>query len=365
MAAAKETPAPPPAEAAEAAAVPQRFDDVYECTRQPEDELGRGAFSTVYRCKHRETGVEYAAKCIRMRHLPAQARKCLQTEVAICHRLDHPNIVKLRADFEEEDFHYLVFDLVTGGELFDDIVRREQYSEDDASRCIQMVLEALQHCHSRGILHRDLKPENLLLSDNTRNAQVQLTDFGISIFLTNPPKFHGRAGTPTYFAPEVVKRQPYHTAADVWSAGVLLYILLCGYPPFAHEPGMDKMFEDIKNGNYEFEAPDWDDISDSAKDLVSRMLDVNPNTRITVAQALAHPWIHDRRTTAPKLHMQKTISSLQSFNARRKLRGAIHSVIGLKRLARGGEALRKRSRASESSDVSDTGAMASSAAPEP
>ncbi|XP_046845431.1 calcium/calmodulin-dependent protein kinase type II subunit alpha-like isoform X1 [Xenia sp. Carnegie-2017] len=223
----------------------------------------------------------------------------------------------------QDNVHYLVFDLVTGGELFEDIVAREYYSEADASHCIQQILESVQHCHNLGVVHRDLKPENLLLESKEKNAIVKLADFGLAIEVdTNKFGWYGFAGTPGYLSPEVLKKDNYGTAVDVWACGVILYILLVGYPPFWDED-QHKLYNQIKSGVYDYPSPEWDTVTTEAKTLIDKMLTVNPEKRITASEALKDPWIVNRDGVASKVHRQGTIDGLRKFNARRKLKGAI------------------------------------------
>ncbi|XP_028397188.1 calcium/calmodulin-dependent protein kinase type II subunit delta-like isoform X2 [Dendronephthya gigantea] len=287
------------------------------------EELGKGAFSVVRRCVHKETKVDYAAKIIHTRKLSSRDLQKLEREARICRRLKHPNIVQLHASIAEESVHYLVFDLVTGGELFEDIVAREYYSEADASHCIQQILESVQHCHSIGIVHRDLKPENLLLESKKKNAVCKLADFGLAIEVeNNKPGWYGFAGTPGYLSPEVLKKEHYGSAVDIWACGVILYILLVGYPPFWDED-QHKLYGQIKAGVYDYPSPEWDTVTDEAKALIDKMLTVNPEKRITSSEALKDPWILNRERVASKVHRQGTIDGLKKFNARRKLKGAI------------------------------------------
>ncbi|KFO85818.1 Calcium/calmodulin-dependent protein kinase type II subunit alpha, partial [Buceros rhinoceros silvestris] len=223
----------------------------------------------------------------------------------------------------EEGHHYLIFDLVTGGELFEDIVAREYYSEADASHCIQQILEAVLHCHQMGVVHRDLKPENLLLASKLKGAAVKLADFGLAIEVEGDQQaWFGFAGTPGYLSPEVLRKDPYGKAVDLWACGVILYILLVGYPPFWDED-QHRLYQQIKAGAYDFPSPEWDTVTPEAKDLINKMLTINPSKRITAAEALKHPWISHRATVASCMHRQETVDCLKKFNARRKLKGAI------------------------------------------
>ncbi|KAM9609568.1 calcium/calmodulin-dependent protein kinase type II subunit beta isoform 12-T13 [Morphnus guianensis] len=338
----------------------------------------------------------------------------LEREARICRLLKHSNIVRLHDSISEEGFHYLVFDLVTGGELFEDIVAREYYSEADASHCIQQILEAVLHCHQMGVVHRDLKPENLLLASKCKGAAVKLADFGLAIEVQGDQQaWFGFAGTPGYLSPEVLRKEAYGKPVDIWACGkspslpdprlsparspsrshpvpipfpilgcvprscraaprspgwvgaavgdgailaalgrlargqaisgkplscvpspppgpdpalphpgVILYILLVGYPPFWDED-QHKLYQQIKAGAYDFPSPEWDTVTPEAKNLINQMLTINPAKRITAHEALKHPWVCQRSTVASMMHRQETVECLKKFNARRKLKGAI------------------------------------------
>uniref|UniRef100_A0A646QE86 calcium/calmodulin-dependent protein kinase n=1 Tax=Hemiscolopendra marginata TaxID=943146 RepID=A0A646QE86_9MYRI len=296
-----------------------KFSDNYEL----KEELGKGAFSIVRRCVQKSTGLEFAAKIINTKKLSPRDFQKLEREARICRKLQHPNIVRLHDSIQEESFHYLVFDLVTGGELFEDIVAREFYSEADASHCIQQILESVNHCHQNGVVHRDLKPENLLLASKAKGAAVKLADFGLAIEVQgDQPAWFGFAGTPGYLSPEVLKKEPYGKPVDIWACGVILYILLVGYPPFWDED-QHRLYAQIKAGAYDYPSPEWDTVTPEAKNLINSMLTVNPAKRITAAEALKHPWICQRERVASVVHRQETVDCLKKFNARRKLKGAI------------------------------------------
>ncbi|KAM4599074.1 calcium/calmodulin-dependent protein kinase type II subunit gamma isoform 1-T1 [Fundulus diaphanus] len=296
-----------------------RFTDEYQLY----EELGKGAFSVVRRCVKKSTGQEYAAKIINTKKLSGRDHQKLEREARICRMLKHPNIVRLHESISEEGFHYLVFDLVTGGELFEDIVAREYYSEADASHCINQILESISHIHQHDIVHRDLKPENLLLASKMKGAAVKLADFGLAIEVQGDQQaWFGFAGTPGYLSPEVLRKDPYGKPVDIWACGVILYILLVGYPPFWDED-QHKLYQQIKAGAYDFPSPEWDTVTPEAKNLINQMLTINPAKRITADQALKHPWVCQRSTVASMMHRQETVECLRKFNARRKLKGAI------------------------------------------
>uniref|UniRef100_A0A8B9C782 calcium/calmodulin-dependent protein kinase n=1 Tax=Anser brachyrhynchus TaxID=132585 RepID=A0A8B9C782_9AVES len=280
----------------------------------------RGAFSVVRRCVKKNSSQEYAAKIINTKKLSARDHQKLEREARICRLLKHPNIVRLHDSISEEGFHYLVFDLVTGGELFEDIVAREYYSEADASHCIHQILESVNHIHQHDIVHRDLKPENLLLASKCKGAAVKLADFGLAIEVQGEQQaWFGFAGTPGYLSPEVLRKDPYGKPVDIWACGVILYILLVGYPPFWDED-QHKLYQQIKAGAYDFPSPEWDTVTPEAKNLINQMLTINPAKRITADQALKHPWVCQRSTVASMMHRQETVECLRKFNARRKLK---------------------------------------------
>ncbi|KAK7164230.1 hypothetical protein R3I94_002830 [Phoxinus phoxinus] len=296
-----------------------RFTDEYQLY----EELGKGAFSVVRRCVKLSTGQEYAAKIINTKKLSARDHQKLEREARICRLLKHSNIVRLHDSISEEGFHYLLFDLVTGGELFEDIVAREYYSEADASHCIHQILDSVHHIHQHDIVHRDLKPENLLLASKCKNAAVKLADFGLAIEVQGDQQaWFGFAGTPGYLSPEVLRKEAYGKPVDIWACGVILYILLVGYPPFWDED-QHKLYQQIKAGAYDFPSPEWDTVTPEAKNLINQMLTINPGKRITAQEALKHPWVCQRSTVASMMHRQETVECLKKFNARRKLKGAI------------------------------------------
>ncbi|XP_028851360.1 calcium/calmodulin-dependent protein kinase (CaM kinase) II beta 1 isoform X29 [Denticeps clupeoides] len=327
-----------------------RFTDEYQLY----EELGKGAFSVVRRCVKLCTGQEYAAKIINTKKLNARDHQKLEREARICRLLKHPNIVRLHDSISEEGFHYLLFDLVTGGELFEDIVAREYYSEADASHCIHQILDSVNHIHQHDIVHRDLKPENLLLASKCKNAAVKLADFGLAIEVQGDQQaWFGFAGTPGYLSPEVLRKEAYGKPVDIWACGVILYILLVGYPPFWDED-QHKLYQQIKAGAYDFPSPEWDTVTPEAKNLINQMLTINPAKRITAQEALKHPWVCQRSTVASMMHRQETVECLKKFNARRKLKGAILTTMLVSRnFSAAKSLLNKKADVKESSDSSN------------
>uniref|UniRef100_A0A8K9X7X3 calcium/calmodulin-dependent protein kinase n=1 Tax=Oncorhynchus mykiss TaxID=8022 RepID=A0A8K9X7X3_ONCMY len=282
-----------------------RFTDEFQLF----EELGKGAFSVVKRCLRISSGQEFAAKIINTKKLSARDHQKLEREARICRLLKHPNIVRLHDSISEEGFHYLLFDL-----------RASTSCCLICDHCIQQIVESVHHCHVNGIVHRDLKPENLLLASKLKGAAVKLADFGLAIEVQGDQQaWFGFAGTPGYLSPEVLRKDPYGKPVDMWACGVILYILLVGYPPFWDED-QHRLYQQIKAGAYDFPSPEWDTVTPDAKDLINKMLTINPAKRITTAEALKHPWICQRSTVASMMHRQETVECLKKFNARRKLK---------------------------------------------
>ncbi|EEY56210.1 calcium/calmodulin-dependent protein kinase, putative [Phytophthora infestans T30-4] len=258
--------------------------------------LGSGAFSVVHIATHRETRKQVAVKCIAKASLGPQDVHSLKQEVEVMSSLDHPNIVPLLDYFEEDRYYYIVTPLCTGGELFDDLVKRKSYTEEDARVLMKKLASAIDYLHSRGIVHRDLKPENILLKTSAPGAEVMIADFGFARPM-NGSRRGTACGTPGYVAPEVVQGEPYGAEVDCWSLGVILFILLCGYPPFPganHATVLDK----VVKAEYKFESPYWDEVSDEAKDLVTELLTVDRTKRLDASGILAHPWMDETRASA-------------------------------------------------------------------
>nr|DBA32169.1 TPA: hypothetical protein GDO54_007901 [Pyxicephalus adspersus] len=291
-----------------------RFTDEYQLY----EEIGKGAFSVVRRCVKLCTGHEYAAKIINTKKLSARGEHLMKERNELNHCVYFIKALQCwrgHTSISESG--------VTGGELFEDIVAREYYSEADASHCIQQILEAVLHCHQMGVVHRDLKPENLLLASKCKGAAVKLADFGLAIEVQGDQQaWFGFAGTPGYLSPEVLRKEAYGKPVDIWACGVILYILLVGYPPFWDED-QHKLYQQIKAGAYDFPSPEWDTVTPEAKNLINQMLTINPAKRITAHEALKHPWVCQRSTVASMMHRQETVECLKKFNARRKLKGAI------------------------------------------
>ncbi|KAI5614850.1 calcium/calmodulin-dependent protein kinase 1Db isoform long [Silurus asotus] len=347
--------------------------------------LGTGAFSEVVLAQERATGKMYAVKCIPKKALRGK-ESSIENEIAVLRKIKHENIVALEDIYESTDHLYLIMQLVSGGELFDRIVEKGFYTEKDASALIKQVLDAVNYLHSLGIVHRDLKvrkgisfvsggelfdrivekgfytekdasalikqvldavnylhslgivhrdlkPENLLYFNPRDESKIMISDFGLS-------KMEGAAndimstacGTPGYVAPEVLAQKPYSKAVDCWSIGVISYILLCGYPPF-YDENDSKLFEQILKAEYEFDSPYWDDISDSAKDFISNLMQKDPEKRFTCDEALRHPWIAEDTALCKNIHESVSRQMKKNF-AKAKWRQAFNATAVIRHMKR-------------------------------
>jgi len=284
--------------------------------------------------KNKTTGKNVAIKSIDKKNAGTKGVAMVQTEVQILFDCDHPNIVKLYEAYETTDHYLLVMELVSGGELFDKIVELQSYSEKVASQLVRQMVSAIQHFHSKNIVHRDLKPENLLLVTKTLDSPIVLADFGLSKYLDPTEPLNVPVGTPGYVAPEVVEcldndQCAYGKEIDLWAVGVILYIMLCGYPPFYSEDD-DEVFDQILDGNYTYPSPHWDNISGLAKDLIDHLLVLNPNKRFSAEDTLNHPWL--KGADVPDKPLGETQEQLKKFNARRKWKSAILATVALSKL---------------------------------
>uniref|UniRef100_A0A8C9GBW8 Calcium/calmodulin dependent protein kinase I n=1 Tax=Pavo cristatus TaxID=9049 RepID=A0A8C9GBW8_PAVCR len=273
--------------------------------------LGTGAFSEVVLAEERATQKLVAIKCIAKKALEGKEAG-IENEIAVLHKIKHPNIVALDDIYESSSHLYLIMQLVSGGELFDRIVEKGFYTERDASTLIRQILDAVRYLHDMGIVHRDLKPENLLYYSLEEDSKIMISDFGLSKIEGCGSVMSTACGTPGYVAPEVLAQKPYSKAVDCWSIGVIAYILLCGYPPFYDENDA-KLFEQILRAEYEFDSPYWDDISDSAKDFIRHLMEKDPDKRFTCEQALQHPWIAGDTALDKNIHQSVSEQIKKNF----------------------------------------------------
>ncbi|KAJ1255113.1 hypothetical protein BS78_08G065300 [Paspalum vaginatum] len=284
------------------------------------EELGRGEFGVTRRCTDTSTGEVLACKSISKRKLRSSVDiEDVRREVAIMRSLpEHPNVVRLREAFEDTDAVHLVMEVCEGGELFDRIVSRGHYTERAAAGVVRTIMEVVLHCHKHGVMHRDLKPENFLYANTSENSPLKVIDFGLSVCFKPGDRFNEIVGSPYYMAPEVLKRN-YGQEIDIWSAGVILYILLCGVPPFWAETD-EGIAQAIIRSNIDFEREPWPKVSENAKDLVRKMLDPSPYSRLTAQQVLEHPWIQNA-SAAPNIPLGEAVRSrLKQFTVMNKFK---------------------------------------------
>ncbi|XP_009325785.1 PREDICTED: serine/threonine-protein kinase DCLK2 [Pygoscelis adeliae] len=298
--------------------------------------IGDGNFAVVKECVERSTGKEFALKiidknkccgklspsslrftcqhkpCLKNTHLAQE--HLIENEVSILRRVKHPNIIMLIEEMDTPTELYLVMELVKGGDLFDAITSSTKYTERDGSAMVYNLASALKYLHGLNIVHRDIKPENLLVCeypDGTKS--LKLGDFGLATVVEGP--LYTVCGTPTYVAPEIIAETGYGLKVDIWAAGVITYILLCGFPPFRSENNLQEdLFDQILVGKLEFPSPYWDNITDSAKELISLMLHVNAEARYTAAQILSHPWVSDDASQENNMQAEVTGKLKQHFN---------------------------------------------------
>jgi len=317
-------------------------------------ELGSGNFATVYKCKRQgprsftkpdnssaPIPEDVAVKVIDKTKV--EDMNDITREIAIMQMVSHPNVIQLYEIFDEAKKMNLVIELVTGGELFDRIVSKQSYTEREAADTVYTLCDALNHLHARQIVHRDLKPENLLYSSPADDAVIKVADFGLARMVSGTDMMKTACGTPGYVAPEILNNKGYDSGAvDLWSTGVILYILLCGFPPF-YEEELPALFDSILNARYDFPSPWWDNVSTEAKDLVKALLELSPTKRLTAEQTMQHPWIKGAADAA----LMGAKKQLKKYNASRKLRKAALGIIAKQRMERAMKDLMAKNTAAE------------------
>jgi len=277
------------------------------------EEIGRGGFSVVKKATNKDTHEEFAIKII-AKNQSEDEISVLKREIEIMTKLKHKNIIYLHEVFEDNANMYLVLELVTGGELFDHIISRNSFSENDAAAIIRQALEAVDFMHKNDVAHRDLKPENILVTGPNCDI-IKVSDFGLSKDF-GKEKLVTSCGTPDYVAPEVLRGGDYGSEVDVWSIGVICYILLCGYPPFYGED--HQIFEKILKVEYDFPKPDWDTISEDAKEFIQALLKLDPQERPTAEQCLESPWITSNAPTTQLAQLSSFKTEMTGYNEKRK-----------------------------------------------
>jgi calcium/calmodulin-dependent protein kinase I len=286
--------------------------------------LGEGSFATVRLAVSKKNNSKWAIKCIDRQALKPGDETVLESEVRVMKAIDHPNIIKLHAVYDCPKTFYMVMELCTGGELFDRIVEKSFYTEMEAKNCFRQLAEAIKYCHQHHIVHRDLKPENLIYASPDDDAVLKLADFGLAQIVEDETMMRAACGTPGYVAPEIVKSIPYNSKVDVWSCGVILYILLCGFPPF-YEDSTQLLFRKIQRAEFDYPSPFWDETSEEAKDLINHMLVVDPEERFSIEQVLDHPWMNEHKEE----HNQELThfkASLRKYNYKRKFKAGVMAL---------------------------------------
>lgn len=251
--------------------------------------------------------------------------------MAILKEMKHIHIIRLYDFFVEPSTYYLVMERMRGGELFDRIVAKAYYNEKEARDTCKILLEAIEHCHRHKIAHRDLKPENLLLLSENDDSAVKIADFGFAKKVLEPCSLTTQCGTPGYVAPEILEGTPYDERADMWSVGVILYILLGGYPPFIESTQRD-LFRKIRKGEYEFHEEYWGTVSREAKHLISSLLTVDPVTRLTAKDGLSNPWITAGDESLAGRDLGANLEKFKAFNARRKFKAVVQTIMAVNKL---------------------------------
>jgi calcium/calmodulin-dependent protein kinase I len=296
--------------------------------------LGKGSFATVHLAIHKVSKKRYAAKIIHRKDMSVSVIRALTSEIEILRSIRHPSIVFVREIFGSTDVLdndiptvSIVMELMGGGELFDRIIDKQFYSEREAKIALKQILEAIDYCHDLNIVHRDIKPENLLYTNESESATLKLADFGLAVRMTPGVQLTHICGTPTYVAPEVLKKanQGYGLQADLWSIGVILYILLCGCPPF-YDDDNNELFLLIQTAEFDFPDKFWGDVSEEAKDLVTKLLAADPERRLNAKETLAHPWLSLDNLSNKDLVPLDIADNLRIFNGKRRMKAVRHSI---------------------------------------
>ncbi|XP_057805879.1 calcium-dependent protein kinase 26 [Salvia miltiorrhiza] len=289
--------------------------------------LGQGQFGTTYLCTEIATSFQFACKSISKRKLISKEDvEDVRREIQIMHHLaGHKNIVTIKGAYEDPLYVHIVMELCNGGELFDRIIQRGHYSEQKAAELTKIIVGVVEACHSLGVMHRDLKPENFLLVNKDDDFSLKAIDFGLSVFFKPGQIFTDVVGSPYYVAPEVLLKH-YGPQADVWTAGVILYILLSGVPPFWAET-QQGIFDAVLKGHIDFDSDPWPLISESAKDLIRKMLCMHPSDRLTAHQVLSHPWISENGVAPDRALDPAVLSRLKQFSAMNRLKKMALRVI--------------------------------------
>ena len=299
-----------------------KLEDKYEIGK----EIGSGGFSRCFQVKNKTTGILFACKELSKKNLSDY--EGLMREVNLMIKLDHPNIIKLYEVYETDSKIYLIMELCTGGELFDRIVENTEngtlFTEKEAANLFRQMMSAINYCHKNGIVHRDLKPENLLYLNKDKNSPIKVIDFGMSKRFDSKHLMSEKVGTAYYISPEVLNGK-YDEKCDIWSAGVILYIIICGYPCFNGEDD-DEIFAAIQKGKIGFPSPEWDNVSDDAKNLIKKMC-CSPDKRLTAEQVLNETWVKDNAPNSGNFSIPMKPDGFKRYANSNKLRKAVLTYI--------------------------------------
>ena len=288
-------------------------------------QLKSGSFATVCRGTHRASGKKVAIKRVMRKDLSPEDDAAIYDEVAILASLSHPHIAPLIDFFEEKDCYFLVMELMSGGDLCDRVGKKKSYNEGDARDLVVKMLKAMAYCHSHKIAHRDLKPKNLLLMSEDNDSYIKLADFGFAARCHEPKSLSQQCGSPFFVSPEILMRQAYDQMSDMWSVGCIIFLLLSGNLPFMGR-SQKEVFKKIVSGKYEFDEDDWCNISDDAKDLINKLLVLDPDNRLSASEALRHKWLKTSNDSLCGINLQGASQRLKTFNAKMKLRSALIAV---------------------------------------
>ncbi|KAI8928586.1 kinase-like domain-containing protein [Entophlyctis helioformis] len=288
--------------------------------------LGNGAFATVKEVVRKSDSQKFAVKIVDRSKLKDHDTM-MQSEIAILQSISHPNIIALKDLYVTPTHYYLVMELASGGELFDRILAKGSYTEKDAASIVKQLISALAYLHEHNIVHRDLKPENMIFRDTTDESDILLTDFGLSKAVKTNQFLTTSCGTPHYVAPEILKDLGHGVAVDMWSIGVITYVLLCGYTPFwgGETNSTTLLYQSIVSGKFEFDEEYWGHVSSLAKEFISRLLIVDPSKRMTAKEALMHPWL----STQESVDLLPNV--IKNFNAKKTFKKAVFAIASIQR----------------------------------
>ena len=276
-------------------------------------ELGKGSYGQVFRCQNKINGNVYA--CKKMSKKKIKNKDQFKTEINLLRATDHPNIIKLYEIYEDNKYIYLIMEECSGGEFFDSLAKRakekKMYTEKECAKIFKQILEAVNYLHAHGVCHRDLKPENILFSNVADDSCLKLIDFGLSKVIEGDKNLKGAVGTTFYMAPEVITGN-YNEKCDIWALGVILYIMLCGKPPF-YSQNEEELKKNICSMKYTFDYPEFKKVSQDAIDLIKKIL-VPPEKRLSAAEILQTPWIKENAPHATGENLKQNWEHIEKYS---------------------------------------------------